>query len=225
MNHSIPIESDGIFNGVSARESPTALVLGGGGSTGNAWLIGVIAGLYEAGLNVTEPDLTIGTSAGSTAAAALAGSSPKPGNGTWVAGIGGLLLSLESLHVTPGGAADWSFVRGDLIADSRQQVYSGIRTSVRTGSVVPAVDQHERAGRHIRAEPNGSIRLAPKAQRTIISGPAGLQVSGKVAHVREDNKESSCAGPFDIRRIAPAISKSGLMKRRDCLNAGRLSPS
>jgi len=53
-----------------------ALVLGGGGSTGNAWLIGVIAGLFEAGLDVTGADLTIGTSAGSTAAAQIAGTSP-----------------------------------------------------------------------------------------------------------------------------------------------------
>src|SRR5215211_2566212 len=53
-----------------------ALVLGGGGSTGNAWVIGVIAGLFDAGLDVTEADLTIGTSAGSTAAAQLAGATP-----------------------------------------------------------------------------------------------------------------------------------------------------
>jgi NTE family protein len=53
-----------------------ALVLGGGGSTGNAWLIGVIAGLFEAGLDVTTADLTIGTSAGATAAAQLAGATP-----------------------------------------------------------------------------------------------------------------------------------------------------
>jgi len=53
-----------------------ALVLGGGGSTGNAWLIGVIAGLVDAGLDVTTADLTIGTSAGSTAAAQLAGATP-----------------------------------------------------------------------------------------------------------------------------------------------------
>ena len=53
-----------------------ALVLGGGGSAGNAWLIGVIAGLFDAGLDVTEPDLTIGTSAGSTAAAQLVGAAP-----------------------------------------------------------------------------------------------------------------------------------------------------
>ena len=53
--------------------SERALVLGGGGSTGNAWLIGVIAGLFDAGLDVTTADLTVGTSAGSTAAAQLAG--------------------------------------------------------------------------------------------------------------------------------------------------------
>src|SRR5450631_3640419 len=48
-----------------------ALVLGGGGSAGNAWLIGVTAGLFDAGLDVTEADLIIGTSAGSTAAAQI----------------------------------------------------------------------------------------------------------------------------------------------------------
>jgi len=53
-----------------------ALVLGGGGSTGNAWLIGVLAGLFQAGLDVTTADLTIGTSAGSTAAAQIAGATP-----------------------------------------------------------------------------------------------------------------------------------------------------
>jgi NTE family protein len=54
-----------------------ALVLGGGGSTGNAWLIGVVAGLLEAGLDVTEADLTIGTSAGSTTAAQIIGANPS----------------------------------------------------------------------------------------------------------------------------------------------------
>lgn len=53
-----------------------ALVLGGGGSTGNAWLIGVIAGLFDAGLDVTTADLTVGTSAGSTAAAQISGATP-----------------------------------------------------------------------------------------------------------------------------------------------------
>src|ERR1700710_1984676 len=60
----------------TATTGERALVLGGGGSTGNAWLIGVIAGLFDAGLDVTTADLTIGTSAGSTAAAQIAGATP-----------------------------------------------------------------------------------------------------------------------------------------------------
>ena len=64
----------------ATRRAPAAgeraLVLGGGGSTGNAWLIGVVAGLFDAGLDVTEADLIIGTSAGSTAAAQITGASP-----------------------------------------------------------------------------------------------------------------------------------------------------
>ena len=47
-----------------------ALVLGGGGAAGNAWLIGIIAGLAEAGVDMTEAaDLVVGTSSGATAAA------------------------------------------------------------------------------------------------------------------------------------------------------------
>jgi NTE family protein len=56
--------------------SGRALVLGGGGSAGNAWLIGVIAGLFDSGLDVTEADLIIGTSAGSTAAAQITSATP-----------------------------------------------------------------------------------------------------------------------------------------------------
>jgi len=82
-------EVDAIRQARAAGER--ALVLGGGGSAGNAWLIGVIAGLFEAGLDVTEADLIIGTSAGSTAAAqvnsgiqptellaAILGAAPQP---------------------------------------------------------------------------------------------------------------------------------------------------
>jgi NTE family protein len=56
-----------------------ALVLGGGGAAGNAWEIGVIAGLADAGLDMTEAaDLVIGTSAGSTAAAQVRSGIPAP---------------------------------------------------------------------------------------------------------------------------------------------------
>ncbi|MFH8249780.1 patatin-like phospholipase family protein [Microbacterium sp. B2969] len=60
----------------TSHSSRTALVLGGGGSVGNAWLVGVVAGLAEGGLDVTHADLIIGTSAGATAAAQITGASP-----------------------------------------------------------------------------------------------------------------------------------------------------
>jgi NTE family protein len=57
----------------TSQRADRALVLGGGGAAGNAWLIGVLAGLSDAGLDVTDADLVVGTSAGATAAAQLAG--------------------------------------------------------------------------------------------------------------------------------------------------------
>jgi NTE family protein len=50
----------------------TALVLGGGGITGIAWEIGVLAGLAEAGTDLTGADLVVGTSAGSVVGAQVA---------------------------------------------------------------------------------------------------------------------------------------------------------
>ncbi|RBY87000.1 patatin-like phospholipase family protein [Blastococcus sp. TF02A-26] len=46
-----------------------ALVLGGGGITGIAWEIGLLAGLAEAGVDLTGADLVVGTSAGSVVGA------------------------------------------------------------------------------------------------------------------------------------------------------------
>lgn len=54
--------------------SPTrrrALVLGGGGVTGIAWELGVVAGLADAGVDVLRADLVVGTSAGATVAAQI----------------------------------------------------------------------------------------------------------------------------------------------------------
>jgi NTE family protein len=48
-----------------------ALVLGSGGVAGIAWITGLLAGLADAGHDVTGADLIVGTSAGSTIAAQL----------------------------------------------------------------------------------------------------------------------------------------------------------
>ena len=76
MNSSISSHSASTSPDVSQSSVRRALVLGGGGSAGNAWLIGVLAGLLEAGVDLTTADLTIGTSAGATVAAQLSGATP-----------------------------------------------------------------------------------------------------------------------------------------------------
>src|SRR5687768_10690370 len=48
-----------------------ALVLGGGGITGIGWELGLLAGLAEAGLDLSGADLVVGTSAGSVVGAKL----------------------------------------------------------------------------------------------------------------------------------------------------------
>jgi len=48
-----------------------ALVLGGGGVTGIAWMTGLLAGLAEAGTDLTSADLVVGTSAGSVVGAQI----------------------------------------------------------------------------------------------------------------------------------------------------------
>jgi NTE family protein len=52
------------------------LVLGGGGITGIAWEIGVVAGLVEAGVDLASADLVVGTSAGSVVGAQLLSGAP-----------------------------------------------------------------------------------------------------------------------------------------------------
>ncbi len=74
--------------------SRRALVLGGGGSAGNAWLIGVMAGLFDGGVDVRAADLIVGTSAGATAAAQVTGALP-----------GQLLIDVVSAAVSPRPAS------------------------------------------------------------------------------------------------------------------------
>ena len=56
-----------------ASSGRKALVLGGGGVTGVAWETGLLWGLFEAGVDLSQADVFVGTSAGSVVAAQLTG--------------------------------------------------------------------------------------------------------------------------------------------------------
>ena len=53
-----------------------ALVLGGGGVTGVAWEIGILTGLADSGIDMSDADLVVGTSVGALNAWAIAGGCP-----------------------------------------------------------------------------------------------------------------------------------------------------
>ena len=138
------------------RSGERALVLGGGGSTGNAWLIGVIAGLSGAGLDVTDADLVIGTSAGSTAAAQISGATPAE---LLTAILDAPALSRRSASYTvpahpalPGPAAGGA-TSGMVDAGSRPQagVASPGMGTQRPSPAGGAVNHLERTGRIIAA--------------------------------------------------------------------------
>ena len=53
------------------KEVTKALILGGGGTTGIAWEMGLLLGLHDGGIDVTDANLIVGTSAGATVGAQI----------------------------------------------------------------------------------------------------------------------------------------------------------
>ena len=132
MAHSLQHNSETTSDDVSEHPSGTALVLGGGGSAGNAWLIGVIAGLFDAGLDVTEADLIIGTSAGSTAAAQITSATPAEL-------LADILAAAPQPRTAPAGS-DGGRVRTGPAADHME------RTSRIIAAAEDAADMRRRLG-------------------------------------------------------------------------------
>ncbi len=97
------------------KTNARALVLGGGGVAGVAWELGILLGLYEAGVDVRNADLIIGTSAGSVVGAQIAS--------------GVELASLFAAQVTPGQQSKERMVNFDpngLMEVYRQAITAGI---------------------------------------------------------------------------------------------------
>jgi NTE family protein len=116
-----------------AESRERALVLHGGGSAGNAWEIGVIAGLYEAGLDVTTADLVIGTSAGSTAAAQVT-------SGTYPTELLASILDTATPPRSAPTSADRGRAANTQVADHME------RTNAIIASAADAPDMRRRLG-------------------------------------------------------------------------------
>lgn len=74
--HPVSTDDDGSLPVAGSQAQRRAVVFGGGGATGNAWALGVTAGLAEFGVALRQADRTIGTSSGATVAAQLTAASP-----------------------------------------------------------------------------------------------------------------------------------------------------
>jgi NTE family protein len=121
------------FTAASGGIAGRALVFGGGGSAGNAWEIGVIAGLLDAGLDVTGADLIIGTSAGSTAAAQITSATPPAEL------LAGILAAAPRPQTGPARSGRGG-VPGRPATDHME------RTSVIIGAAEDAADMRRRMG-------------------------------------------------------------------------------
>ncbi|ANJ25832.1 patatin-like phospholipase family protein [Agromyces aureus] len=180
-----------------------ALVLGGGGSAGNAWLIGVIAGLHEAGLDVTRADLMIGTSAGATAAAQITGTAPA-------ALLAAVLTAVPPQRTAPDGSERRGAFAGSandhlerfrrIIADSadagdmrRRMGAIGIEQDAATNGARQAPWRSTVAARLPQQQwPEQDVRLTAVDARTgepvVLDRDSGVDLADAVA--------ASCAGGF-----------------------------
>jgi NTE family protein len=82
-------------------EGRRALVLGGGGVAGVAWETGLLAGLLERGIDVSDADVVVGTSAGSVVGAVLRAGALQPTYESLLEPPSYQLADIEGLDLEP----------------------------------------------------------------------------------------------------------------------------
>jgi NTE family protein len=165
-----------------------ALVLGGGGLTGIAWEWGIIAGLAEAGVDLTDADLVIGTSAGSVVGAQLATQADPNERFTRQLAGPGSEIAARVRPLTMARLA-WAVLR----TRSAEQVRRNIGQVARTTRTVPASARREVIAARLPVHTWPDRRLvitavdAGSGQRVAFDRAAGVDLVDAVA--------ASCAVP------------------------------
>jgi NTE family protein len=182
-----------------------ALVLGGGGSAGNAWLIGVLAGLIDGGVDATEADLVVGTSAGSTAAAQIGGEHPTRLLADILSVPGPQPGGRGAPSHSPGSGATTDHLRAlrEIIAASRDA--ADMRR--RIGSAALQLDGADDDSRQTRWRATVGSRLPSESwpERALRITAVDARTGEPVVFDRESGVElvdavaASCAGGFAYR--------------------------
>jgi NTE family protein len=165
-----------------------ALVLGGGGLTGIAWEWGIIAGLAEAGVDLTNADLVIGTSAGSVVGAQLATQADPNERFTRQLAGPGSEIAARVRPLTMARLA-WAVLR----TRSAEQARRNIGQVARTTRTVPASARREVIAARLPVHTWPDRRLvitavdAGSGQRVAFDRAAGVDLVDAVA--------ASCAVP------------------------------
>jgi NTE family protein len=178
-----------------------ALVLGAGGITGVAWLLGMLSGLRELGIDLTDAELVVGTSAGAVVGAQVAtGVDPQeryaaqlepPGREVAAALGTGAMLRL-ALAAAAGGR-------------DPQRVRARIGRFALRAPTGPGVDRIAVIGRRLPVHewPERALRLtavdAHTGELVVLDGQAGVPLVEAVA--------ASCAVPG----VWPPVSTGGRM--------------
>ncbi|MFG2104954.1 patatin-like phospholipase family protein [Micromonospora echinaurantiaca] len=113
-----------------------ALVLGGGGVTGVAWELGIVAGLAERDVALAEADLVVGTSAGSVVGAQVCSGRPVE-------------QSYEAQLAPPGGevAARFGFAAVARLVWAGGRTRDAVRSRARIGAMAVAARTPSEASR------------------------------------------------------------------------------
>jgi len=188
---------------------PDVLVLGGGGTLGEAWLRSLLAGLEaETGWDLRECDAFVGTSAGSIVAAVLAaGRRPEAARGvaaSWESvgpGIQGAGTS-ELLRVARGAAAAVAAPLAPVVAAGLEPAGAALRAAVLGRGPRPTrgIPGLERALERLDGEFDGRLRVTAvdlRSGRRVVFGAPGAPAATIAEAVL-----ASCAVPWVFRPVA-----------------------